>query len=94
MSADEVREWLDKLIANKNELEQIKNFNQQIITCGPFDNITFFIGIDIVADLIGERLMEEKREGELYPYAYSFCYKGQIFRQISPERLGGYAGAD
>ena len=94
MSADEVREWLDKLISNKNELDAIKKFNNQIISCGSLSYILLMEGIEIVADLIGVRLTEEKRDCDLYPYVYYFYYNGNIFRQLSRERLGVYAGND
>lgn len=94
MDSTAIKEWLDRLISNKSELDFIKCFNQQIIACGSFDAISLLNGIEIVADLIGAKLIEEKRDCDLYPYAYYFCYKGNIFRQISAERIGKYAGAD
>lgn len=94
MEVDQVKEWLDKLIENKNELTEIKKFNSQIFACGPLDAIPLFKGIEIVADLIGAELIESLRDDSIFPYMYEFFYNNVKFVSFSRERLGAYAGAD
>ena len=90
MEYAEVKEWLDKLVANIIETESLYNFNEQIRVCRPGLTIHMFTGIDIVADVMGLELREDYEEDKDFPYRYSFEYKGNKFIQIEEERLESF----
>lgn len=90
MEYTEIKEWLDKLVANVKEANSLCEFNEQIFTCHQTRQVHLFTGIDIVADVMGLELKEVGRCDEQYRYKYFFMYKGIKFMQIEEERLASF----
>ena len=81
MSYIEVKEWLDKQIAWREEGKKLKEFNSQIRIRGLFLEDILISEIKVVADLLGVELKEEKYEHDV---RYSFSYKGYTFAEWVP----------
>lgn len=94
MEYTQVKEWMDKQIANLKEANALRFFNEQICTCHPETSIHIFRGIDILADVMRLELKEEDRGDSDFPYSYSFVYEGVRFFQIQEERLESFDGTD
>jgi hypothetical protein len=94
MEYEKIKEWLDKLVRNLKEAQELENFNSQIMCCCPCTTIQIYKGIDIIADVMGIELNVEKGWHDEYPFRYSFVYDGIVFSQIGKERLGKHAGTD
>lgn len=88
MEYADVKAWMDSLVENFNEREQLCELNNSISTFKP-DNHVFVNGIDVLADIMGIPL-KEKYLGEdfSYPYTYSFEYRGLIFTKSFDEKQG------
>ncbi len=75
MSYIDIKEFLDRQIAWKEEGESIKDFNSQIRVYGiPEARRIHMNDIDVVADLMGMELVEEDHCEEYVER--SFMYKG------------------
>lgn len=90
MEFTELEEWLDKIVAAKKELADLKVFNSQIEMGNADSSVMLFKGIDVVADIIGVQL-ERRGFTEEIKYHYSFIYEGVEFWHVSNEELGNYA---
>lgn len=44
-------------------------------------------GVELLADILGEKLSCTRRKDDEYPYGYSFMYKGYRIFQISKEEI-------
>lgn len=93
MEYEQIKERLDKLVANMKEREDLSNFSPSIeINCS--DNyILFTKGIEIVANEMSLELKERYLTEEQIPnithrYEYSFVYNGVEFCQLCKERIG------
>lgn len=60
MEYQEIKDWLDKLIANNREQKALQNLNSSISTVSPGDHILLYSGIDIIADVLGLPLCRKK----------------------------------
>ena len=74
MSYIEMKEWLDRQIAWREEGKRLKEFNSQIYIRGLFlESCILMSEIKVVADMLGVELKEERYEHDV---RYSFPYKG------------------
>lgn len=60
------------------------------MTAGIYNELQIYHGIDLLADLLGAELKEEKRNDDDYRWEYSFDYKGVNINQINHHRLNGF----
>ena len=88
MEYEEIKEWLDKLVINLKEAQELEYFNEQINTCVMNRQVQIYKGIDIIADVMGIELNIEEDMGCVYPFSYSFMHDGVIFFQLAEERFG------
>ena len=85
-----VKEWLDAIVENIEEQHRLKNFNADISTFNP-DDFVFINGIEMVADLMGIKLIEEYDENaETLNYKYHFVYRGIKFQNYYTKRLESF----
>jgi hypothetical protein len=89
MGFKNVKEWLDKLVDNQNELRNLKYCNSQIELCGPTDTIHIFRGIEKIADAVGVELQMICDDSREYPYRYFFRYRGWEVTQIEEKQIVG-----
>ena len=91
MEYEAVKEWLDQLVANRNELHNLQFFNNKIEVCGVHDSIQIYQGIEILADAMGVKLNMQRNHEEVYPYPYRyyFNYCGYEIVQVCVEPLEG-----
>lgn len=87
MDANEIMEWLDKLIENIENFNSLRNFNSQIYTLPHDRTIMIYHGIEIIADMLETSLICEDCGGEFFNFKYYFNYKGYEIIQYSSERL-------
>lgn len=87
MEYAEVKEWLDRLVQNYNELHELQEFNTSVSICTGCDGVQLFKGIDIVADVMGFSLTEKDEEIGQFRYRYSFMYEGVEFFELFEERM-------
>jgi hypothetical protein len=81
MSCEEIREWLDKLIQNKLEAIDLKDFNNEICTVEyEKKEINLYEGFYIVADILGAEIvkgnpfnsiLDEKRMCQISYFTYN-----------------------
>lgn len=86
MEYAEVKEWLDRLVQNYNELKELKEFNTSVSICTA-SYVQIFKGIDIIADIMGFHLSEKDYETSEFRYEYSFMYEGIKFLELCEERM-------
>lgn len=86
MEYAEVKEWLDRLVQNYNELHELKLFNTSVSLCTA-SYVQLFKGIDIIADIMGFHLTEKDYETSEFRYEYSFMYEGIKFLELHEERM-------
>lgn len=87
MEYENIKDWLDKLVDNRNEAIALTVHNTSILTttCDS-ERIHLYKGIDIVADVMGLPL-EEKYFNDECPYMYTFRYRDVMFVQLSEKKL-------
>lgn len=84
MEPEEIREWLDRLIQNRLEEDDLRYFNSQISAVPQAYFIQLAKGIEIAAEAAGAELMEEstctsdQKQKILKQY---FTYRGKTFVQ-------------
>jgi hypothetical protein len=81
MSCEEIREWLDKLIQNKLEAIDLKDFNNEIRTVeDEKKEINLYKGFYIIADILGAEIVkgnpfnsifDEKRMCQISYFTYN-----------------------
>ena len=89
-----IKEWLDKLIQNKEELKKLVNFNSRISTYYVDNSIPINDHIEEISDIMGAKLIEKIKKKEDEFYHYHFMYKGYRIHQLSEERIERFAGTD
>lgn len=87
MEYENIKDWLDKLVDNRNEAIALTVHNASIwtTTCDS-ERIQLYKGIDIVAGFMGLQL-EEKYINDEYPHMYTFRYRDVEFVQLSGKKL-------
>jgi len=85
----EIMEWLDAVIEACRQMSRIKRFNDRIQITYPDTRgvVHIYHGIDRIAAILGEELVEEYRAELTCPYRYHFLYKDVEIAQVSPEKL-------
>lgn len=87
MEYAEVKEWLDRLVQNYNELHELSELSTSVEICTGSNGVQLFKGIDIVADVMGFSLTEKDEETSQFRYRYSFMYEGVEFFELFEERM-------
>ena len=87
MDANEIMEWLDKLIENIENFNSLRNFNSQIYTLPQDRTIMIYNGIEIIADMLETSLICEDSGGDFFNFKYYINYKGYEIIQFSKERF-------
>lgn len=87
MEYTEIKDWLDKLVDNLQQQNELVVFNNQIKTFYPNNYILISSGIELIAEIMGICLTEIINKDRKFPYIYHFMYKGICFKQIEEERL-------
>ena len=87
MSYIEMKEWLDRQIAWREEGERLKEFNSQICVIDtPNERKIHVNDIDVVANLMGEELVEVYHSGEFVERR--FMYEGyKVFGLVEKENV-------
>ncbi len=85
----EIMEWLDAVIEAGRQMSRIKKFNERIWVTYPDTGkvVHIYSGIERIAAILGEELVEEYRAELTCPYRYHFLYKDVEIAQVSPEKL-------
>lgn len=99
MEYEQMKEWLDALIANAEQAMELEEFNSSIkASTSPFSfsrKILIPRGIDIVADVMGIPLTEIELPADevtySHKYKYQFLYRDVLFFTYEKERLEGMA---
>lgn len=86
MEYTDVKEWLDWHADSLKWRNRMEQFGNHICTVPAGDYIQLYEGIEIVADIMGLDLIED-RKNEGY-YRYYFLYQNVKFMQLSKERIG------
>lgn len=87
MEYPEIKEWLDKLVDNNQQRNELVTFSNQIRTLHPDEYIFIFTGIELIAEAMGIKLTESVDKNRKFIYTYSFYYRGMRFIQFGNERL-------
>ena len=84
MGFAEVKEWIDKQIAIRNEMATLEEFNSQIRVIDTrfrFDKDMHIAGIDEVADILGVEIYIEDHSEDFE--RYYFMYEGyKVFELV------------
>ena len=95
MEYEKIKEWLESLILTTNARLNLVNFNSEIKSIAIDYCVHIYKGIDIIADVMGLSLsIEQRDDNPLFPYRYSFIYKGMEFFQITDEELPQFGGKE
>ena len=81
-----VKKWVDRIVEHIVSIKRLENLNMYTEILAP-DSIVVTSGIDVIANAVGGKLTEEKRENS-DTYTYLLEYQGITFMQFSVERLG------
>lgn len=81
MSYIDIKDFLDKQIAWREEGKRLRDFNSQIRIRALFLDDILISEIKVVADILGVELKEEKYEHDV---RYSFPYKGYTVAEWAP----------
>lgn len=82
LNSVEVKQWLDKLIENRQQAIDLKYFSRSVSVClTSHKTIQLYRGIEEIADAIGETLHCSIWENAEYPINKWFMYKGWCFDQ-------------
>ena len=96
MEYENIKEWLDTLIADVKKLKQDSVFSRQIECSYRYESaICIPCGLEIVADKMGIELEESEIKSEYgFGYRYSFKYDGWEFVCHYSERLTRFRKED
>lgn len=84
MGFAEVKEWIDKVIDNRNDAKSLEQFSSQVelnfvlFNC---EEIIVHKGVDIIAATIGEGLFTENIKDSRFDFKAYFNYRGYRFVQ-------------
>lgn len=80
----EIKEWIDKVVDNRDEAKSLEQFNTQIelnFMHLEYEPVVVHKGIDIVAAAIGEPLLFESNKCRNFDFVAYFYYRGCRFQQ-------------
>lgn len=87
MENDVVKEWLDALVNNVEQMRALHMLNSSIRAYAPRDYIFLPECIEIVADIMSLELLCERKENCEIPYRYEFTYRGIKFLDYRKEPI-------
>ncbi len=91
LQAAMARDWLNWQVKIHEMRKASSRFSDTVRLMEPDEGIHMQDGVFCLTELLGLDMEENVREDTLYPWKYSFLYKGVQFYQISGERLGRHA---
>ena len=84
---EDIKEYLDNLVRIHEEANKTHEFDKNIRASLNAGEVLVYEGIKELADVAGEKLIEEPYHGRRCNCRYYFIYKGVTFESFEIERL-------